>query len=51
MKKVDENTFWVDLRDTVPGLELQGESEDLNMLYDGLGSMIHDEGDPEPPSD
>lgn len=51
MKKVFDNTFWVDLRDTVPWLDLQGEYEDLNMLYDGLGSIIHDEGDPEPPSD
>lgn len=35
---------------SVPLLELQGEVEDLNMLYDGLGSMIHEEGEPEHPS-
>lgn len=27
------------------------EEEDLNMSNDGLGSIIHDDGDPEPPSD
>lgn len=36
----------VDVRDTVPG----GEA-DLNMSCDGLGSMIQEDGEPEPPSD
>lgn len=43
--------LWVDLRDVVPGLDSQGEQEDLNMSYDGLWSMIHEDGDPEPPAD
>lgn len=31
--------------------DVPGEHEDLNMLWDGLRSMIHDVGDPDPPSD
>lgn len=33
------------------GLDLLGERADLNMSCDGLGSMIHEDGDPESPSD
>lgn len=37
--------------DNILWLDREGEWEDLNMSNDGLGSMIHDDGDPEPPSD
>lgn len=43
--------FWVNLMDNILWLDWEGEWEDLNMSNDGLGSMIHDDGDPEPPSD
>ncbi len=39
------------LREAVPWLDLQGEEADLNMSSEGLGSVIHEDGDPEPPSD
>lgn len=41
---------WVELRDIVLQLGRQGEAEDLDTTPEELGSMIHDDGDPEPPS-
>lgn len=34
-----------------PVLDSLGEQADVNMLCDGLRSMIHEDGDPESPSD
>ena len=51
-KKRKKFPGWIEgRRKNIPWLDRKAESEDLKVSDVGLRSMIHEDGDPEPPSD